>query len=264
MADRGEAWRGRLRGRREARNVRLAVGHAGGWPGEGRSRPLPMLDADGTMWWVKLPNNPQDAMVPVNEQIVAGCGALSGAFTCEVAVIKVTDALSGDVHGVRVEPGLAHGSRHVGETYNERRLAYRGRDDNARRHVGAYALHDWCWGGDSQWLYALGDEYKAYSHDHGHFFPNGPRWNDDPERVLAHADVPHVLRKEPPDGLDAAEVSRMSKRLDAIGAEDLVDVLSGIPPQWPVSDRQLEIVGRFLELRAPQAARRLLEPAGRP
>ena len=222
-----------------------------------------MFDADGTMWWVKLPNNPQDAMVPVNEQIVAGCGALIGAFTCEVAVIEVTDALSGDVHGVRVEPGLAHGSRHVGRTSNERRLAYRDRDDNARRHVGAYALHDWCWGGDSQWLYALGDGRKAYSHDHGHFFPNGPRWNAAAERVLDHADVPHVLQA-PPDGLDADEVSRMSGRLGAIGAEDLVAVLSGVPRQWPVSDRQLEIIGRFLERRAPQAARRLLGLAGRP
>ena len=263
MANRGEAWRGRLQGRREARNVRRAVGYADVPPGGGGSRPLLMYDADDAMWWVKHLNNPQGAMVPVNEQIVAGCGALIGAFACEVAVIEVTDALSGDVHGVRVEPGLAHGSRHVDGAYNDRRLAYRGRDDNARRHVGAYALHDWCWGEDSQWLYAFGDEYKAYSHDHGYFFPNGPRWNAVAERVLDHADVPHVLQA-PHGGLEADEVSRMSERLGAIGAEDLVDVLSCIPPQWPVSDRALEIIGCFLERRAPQAARRLLELAGRP
>ena len=213
------------------------------------------------MWWVKLPNNPQSPMVLVNEQIVARCGALIGAPTCEVAIVEVADALAGDVYGVRVEAGLAHGSRDIGAAFNDGELLHRDSDDNARRHVGAYALHDWCWGADSQWLYATDEDLKTYSHDHGYFFPNGPRWNEDLNQVIAHADAPHELR-EPFAGLDAAEVRRVSERLGAIGTDDIAAVLSGIPPQWPVSDRQLEIIGYFLERRAPQAALRLREMAG--
>lgn len=126
-----------------------------------------MYDAGGVMWWVKLPNNPQAPMVLINERIVVGCGALIGAPTYEAAIVGVTDAIAGDVRGVRVEAGLAHGTRDIGAALNEQALLHRARDDNARRHVGAYAIHDWCRGDDSPWLYAPDEDHKTYSHGHG-------------------------------------------------------------------------------------------------
>ena len=245
--------------------MRRLVAPIGEPPGEGGSEPLLMRDADGARWWVKLLNNRQSPMVLVNEQIVARCGDLIGAPMCEVAIVEVPDALAGDLHGIRIEPGLAHGSRDVPLTVNERRLAHRTRDDNYRRHVGVYALHDWCWGRDSQWLYALEDDHKTYSHDHGHFFPDGPDWNRNIERTLEQINVPHELWKEisaSVAGIDAAEVRRMSERLSGVRSDELVGILSGIPESWPVSDADLEHIGFFLESRAPQVAKRLLALAG--
>jgi len=220
-----------------------------------------MRDADGDRWWVKLLNNRQGPLVLVNEQIVGRCGALIGAPVCEVAVVELTDSHAGDVHDVLVKPGLAHGSRDIGAVLNENALLHRGRDDNARRHVGVYAMHDWCWGADSQWLYATDEDRKIYSHDHGYFFPHGPLWNERLASVVDHADTPHELQ-EPPAGLDVAEVRRVAARLEAIGTDEIAGVLSSVPPQWPVDDRQLETLGFFLERRAPQVAKRLLGLAG--
>ena len=232
-------------------------------PGDGGSSPLQMRDAGGARWWVKLLNNPQGPMVLVNEQIVARCGALIGAPTCEVAIVEVPEAVAGEVYGVRVEPGLAHGSRHVGNVLNERELRYRASDDNARRHVGAYAIHDWCWGRDSQWLYALGEEYKVYSHDHGYFFPNGPDWNRYLDQLAECVDIPHELDAAAA-GVDAIEALSMSERLAEVSIDDLAGVLSGIPGDWPASDGELERLGFFLERRAPQVAGRLRRLAGGP
>ena len=36
----------------------------------------------------------------------------------------------------------------------DRNLLFRDRDENAIRHAGTVALHDWCWGGDDQRLYS--------------------------------------------------------------------------------------------------------------
>ena len=59
-----------------------------------------------------------------------------------------------------------------------------------------------------------------------------------------------------------AEVRRVAARLEAIGTDEIAGVLSSVPPQWPLDDRQLETIGFFLERRAPQVASRLRGLAG--
>ena len=223
--------------------------------------PLLALGDDGQRYWVKVTSNPQGPMVPVNEQIVARCGELIGAPTCGVRVVEVPEALAGPVAGVHVDAGLAHGSMDVADTVNGLFLDYRSDDDNPRRHAGLFALHDWCWGRDSQWLFAMSDERKTYSHDHGNFFPGGPDWPTRTESLVASVDEPHRLQDEvarsDPGGLDRAAVREVADALDAVTADDLVRVLSGIPPEWPVRDSELELLGFFLERRAPQVAERM-------
>ena len=235
-------------------------------PGAGGSMPLLALGDDGGRYWVKLAANPQGPMVLVNEQIVARCGELIGAPTCRVRVVDVPDALAGMVSGVRVDAGLAHGSVNVDDTVNRLFLDHRAHDDNPRRHAGLFALHDWCWGRDSQWLFALSDEHKTYSHDHGHFFPGGPDWPAHAESLRDSVDTPHRLQDEvaqsDPGGLDRAAVMEVADALDAVTTDDLANILSGIPSEWPVADGDLELMGFFLERRAPQVAERLRAMTG--
>ena len=238
-------------------------------PGYGRaggSAPLLALGVDNERYWVKLISNRQGPMVPVNEQIVGRCGDLIDAPTCRVQLVEIPEPLSGLASGVVVRAGLAHGSLDVPDTINQRRLDHRYDDDNVRRHAGLFALHDWCWGADSQWLFSQSDEYKTYSHDHGYFFPGGPDWPANLGAVRAVIDHPHRLQDDlppvSPAGLHPDAVGEVAAALDAVSTDDLVEILTMIPPEWPVSDTDLEAIGFFLERRAPQVAARMRSLVG--
>ena len=228
-------------------------------PGQGGSRPLQALGVDGKLYWVKLITNEQGPLVLVSEQIVGRCGALIGAPTCRVKLVEIPESLAGVISGIEVGPGLAHGSLDVPHTVNQRRLVHRADDDNPRRHAGLFALHDWCWGQDSQWLFALSDENKTYSHDHGHFFPGGPNWQRHPDRIRASVDEPHLLQApHGATGLAPTAVRECAEALKAVTGCDLAKILSAIPREWPVENAELELLGFFLERRAQQVAARML------
>jgi hypothetical protein len=220
--------------------------------------PFMAASRDGRRWWVKPLNNPMSPRVPVTELIVGLAGRLIQAPVCEVAVVKIPEEMAGEeyAHGATLEPGLASGSLHVPDVTEARRLHHRSRDDNRRRHAGVFALHDWCWGEDDQWLYAQGEDDRTYSHDHGSFLPGGPDWTI--ESLVDCVDRPHRQRRDSAD-LDTDALDGYADRLDRLTREDLRGMLQGIPDEWPVEQDELEAVGWFLERRAPQVAGRLRE-----
>jgi hypothetical protein len=135
-------------------------------------------------------------------------------------------------------------------------LASRSNDDNRRRHVGVYALYDWCFGADQQWLYDLDDDRALYSHDHGLYFPppGSGSWTRD--ELVAHAREPHQLSDSPTD-LAADAVEDVATAVEAVTRADLVKIMSSIPASWPVSNDDLEALGWFLEHRAAGVADRV-------
>ena len=214
-------------------------------------------DGDGEQWWVKPLNNKQDERVTVTEAIVAAVGALLGAPVCDSAIVFLPPEIEGWEFrsGAMIESGYAHASRGVASAVEHRSLQYRERDDNARRHVGVFAVYDWCWGGDEQWLYAEPEDRKLYSHDHGWYLPEtGPTW--DVDALVARVGEAHMASWSP-SGLDSAVIAACAQRLRTLTHDELVAALSGIPKSWPVSDLELERVGWFLESRAPEVAARL-------
>lgn len=214
-------------------------------------------DADGAKWWVKPLNNRQGGKVVVTEQVVSRVGALIGAPVCEAAVVEIPPELEGWEFrpGSALEAGYAHGSRAVDAALEERALSHGDRDDNGVRHAGVFALYDWCWGGDDQWLYAELDDRKLFSHDHGWYFPDsGNNWSV--ATLEAQADEPHPPRW-PSGHLDGRELERLAAVLRLLPQEKLVEALMDIPETWPVSDAELEALGCFLEYRAPRVADRL-------
>ena len=74
--------------------------------------------------------------------------------------------------------------------------------------------------------------------------------------LIARVDEPHPP-SWPPDGMDGAELTRLSKRLRGLSAGELAGALQTIPTTWPVTDTELEAVGWFLHRRAEQVAARL-------
>ena len=214
-------------------------------------------DHDGVQWWVKPLNNQQGPLVPVTEQLVAGAGRLIGAPVCETAVARLPAEIAGWEFrsGALIEPGYAHASRAVETASEENQLLYRDRDDNRRRHAGVYAVYDWCWGGDDQWLYAEAEDRQLYSHDHGWYLPEtGPSWDE--ASLSVHVDEAHQAMW-PSNELDGDELTRLAGRLRSLTRDDLVVLVRRVPASWPVGDTDLETLGWFLERRASAVADRL-------
>jgi hypothetical protein len=211
---------------------------------------------DERRYWCKALNNPQHPRVPVNEQIVGRLGQLIGVATCDVALVRIPEALAGWEFrpGHALEAGWAHGSAAVEGVVETHSLDDRGSNENARRHAGFYALHDWVGGSDPQWLTAGGEDAAYYSHDHGHYFPGGPGWSE--ATLQQHGTAASVLGI-PATGLDAAELDRLADRIDAATEEEIVHIVSNIPAGWPVTDGELERLVDFLLARRGPVAERL-------
>lgn len=214
-------------------------------------------DSDGEQWWVKPLNNNQGERVAVTEAVVGAAGALVGAPVCDSAIVFLPPEIEGWEfrRGTGIRSGYAHASRAVDSAVERRSLLYRDHDDNARRHVGVFAIYDWCWGGDDQWLYAETEDRMLYSHDHGWYLPEtGPTWSID--ALISRVREAHVA-SWPPTGLDPEVIAACAECLRTLLYDDLLSALSGIPDSWPVRDLELERVGWFLESRAPEVADRL-------
>lgn len=222
------------------------------------------LCSDGEQYWIKVPNGPQGSRVPCTEQIVGRVGHLIDAAVCTVATVEIT----GDCAGRTFRPGrqlsecIGHGSLNVPGAVREIKgnLGDRETDDNSRRHATYYALYDWCWGNDPQCLVAVDDDFRFYSHDHGHFLPPGNgTWN--PLTVSEKLEEPRQLAVDSA-GIDFETSLQLANRLEAIDADRIATELSKIPSAWEVGDHELAMVGYFLEKRAPYAAQRLRARVG--
>jgi hypothetical protein len=254
-------WEGLIGNRVDPDDAVRIVAPLGPSPGGGGSMPFLALDDQRQRWWLKVLNNPQGGKVLVTDHVVAQLGCLIDAPVCEVAIAHVPEELAGFEYtqGRYLEPGLAHGSRHVEDAVEIRGLAHREDDDNRRRHVGALALYDWCWGSDDQWLYSETRHRMMFSHDHGHYLPNGPVWSV--EDLATAVDQAH-LPPYPLDGLDTQALVDTAAKLERVSRDQIQAVLLGVPSSWPVSDAELEALGWFLERRSGPVAARLRDIAG--
>jgi len=112
-------------------------------------------DQAGRRWWVKPPHQGELDSALVTEYVVGKLGHLIGAPTCENIVFEITADFERDefAPGKFLRAGLGHATAEVVAAKEERTtLGHRHEDDNAVRHAGIFALYDWCWGSDEQWL----------------------------------------------------------------------------------------------------------------
>lgn len=196
----------------------------------------------------------------VVEQIVARLGGLIGAPVCKTSLIRIPDMFDGWApypNRGRISPGLAHASLALNRAEDRApMLVARTKDDNSRRHVGLYALYDWCFGMDPQWLLDLDNDLTIYSHDHGLYFPplGQAGWSRD--ELISHVDEPREL-PDPREGLLSEETKRVALAIEQVSRDNLAGILCSVPASWPVSDVELEALGWFLERRAAGVAERV-------
>ena len=219
-----------------------------------------MLADDGQRYWCKVLNNPQGPRVLANEQIVGRLGTLIGAPVCEVDLVYIPAALAGWEFrpGLQLAEGWAHGSLAVEPVTETRTFEDRAQDDNARRHAGICALHDWMGGSDCQWL-IRGANREYHSHDHGHYFPSGPDWTT--AALQAHRDVPIQIATSN-TGLDPLELRRLANAVEAVSVEDIELCIAKVPAAWPPTDAELDELVAYLTHRRHPVAERLRATAG--
>jgi hypothetical protein len=234
--------------------------------GSGWSGPFRATANDGHDYFVKsLDTCPagQGGSLAI-ERIVAQMGEVIGAPVCTTSLVRIPPELAGwePRPGQRLTAGLAHASKALEHADEAGRpaLSFRSQDDNQRRHVGLYALYDWCFGYDAQWLYDLDDDRRIYSHDHGLYLPPVGSGSVEQAALIAAVDVPNEL-PDARDGLLPAAVDEIAEELESVDRVMIADVLNSVPSSWPVSDDVLEVVGWFLERRAPAVAERLRSPS---
>lgn len=125
--------------------------------------PFRAIASDGRDYFVKCLNacpSGEEASLVI-ETIVARAGALIKAPICTTTLIRVPEAIAGwePRRGRPIQAGLAHASLALDRVEEGRpNLNWRAQDDNRHRHVGVYALYDWCFGWDQQWLYDIDND----------------------------------------------------------------------------------------------------------
>lgn len=222
----------------------------------GSSGSFMVLGEDQVRYWCKPLNNFQTPRLPVTEQVVGRLGCLIGAPVCDCKLISLDEIEGWEIRqgtGRLIERGYAHGSRAIEPTLETRELKFRSDDDNRRRHCGLYAVCDWLYCGDLQWLRATDEDNAYYSHDHG-FFLTGPDWTLESLAACGAGQGPITLD---PDQLDPAEIYRLGDALENLSRAEIENAISGLPDSWPVSDEELAAVAQFADLRKAAVASRL-------
>ncbi|GAA3707626.1 hypothetical protein GCM10022224_086500 [Nonomuraea antimicrobica] len=251
-------WSGLVRGRHD-RFDGLHVRALSGAAGQSFASPFEVLANDGGRYFVKALEGCQEfarGSLAI-EYVVAEAGRLIGAPVCDTSLIRIPEDLADwPMPFGKLQPGIAHASAAIDQAVECRpALQHRLKDDNRSRQVGLYALYDWCFGDDAQWLHDVDDDRAIYSHDHGLYLPphDGTIRADLLRRCV---DEPNEL-SDPADGLAPEAVRRVSAALERINRDALVKVVRGVPASWPVTDDDLEALGWFLEHRAPAVAARV-------
>ncbi|MEV6825555.1 hypothetical protein [Amycolatopsis sp. NPDC051102] len=233
--------------------------------------------APPTKYWVKALEGPEGPFALVAEAIVSRLGKLTGAPVCETAFIDVS-AFAGQIIApghrsqYRLSHPVAYGSRDIPDATARLTIGYRTVGDNLARLAREYVLHEWCLGGDDQWLTDPADR-RTYSHDHG-------RWLN--RSTLRRRDVPtwsaSTLDKElethrgnghRENAIEVRDVREAAAQAAAVGRTDLVAVLDPIVTAWGDAgitfpdglslEATMRRVGRWLEKRRDIITDRLRE-----
>jgi hypothetical protein len=133
-------------------------------------------------------------------------------------------------------------------------LDHRARDDNAVRQAGYFALYDWLFGNDPQWLVNSSADSMYYSHDHGHYFPGNHNWSI--AQLTADRDTPNPLPFDAM-GLDSAALESTADRIEMLTWDELAAELSDLPLAWPVTDDELAALVDFADHRRHAVVARL-------
>lgn len=226
----------------------ISAALAPGPVGAGGSRPFLVIGSNGLRYWCKPPTNGQNRLVPVAERVAGQIGNRLGVAVCDVELVDLS-LIAGTrlADGREVPNEIAHGSREVEKTLEQRHASHMDDDDNASRFAGFLVLCNLLGGTDHQWLTVQAEDNAYYSHDHGHYF-GGPDWTPENLRTRRNADlvdIPNVARNQ----IDPAALSNILGELENLEDQSIVEIIAGVPGEWPISDEELDALANYVACR---------------
>lgn len=259
-------WHGRLT-RTSPPSTDLHVLAVLGDPVQTGAQPFPVALNNGEKYWVKAMGNGQGDIALVNEAVSCGLAQILGASMRPGMLVSLPQRFDGmrlSMSGHRARAGLAHASKHLESGEEGEWFQFRQHDNNRVREVGIYALWDLCLGQDEQWLYELNSDYSIWSHDHSMWFAlQSEEWDQDMCRRLV--DTPWTVDETqyPVTALSASTFHDFAQRLRDLSVDQILDVLSRVPPEWGKTNRDLEVLGWMIYRRSKAVAQRLINFASR-
>lgn len=223
------------------------------------------IASDSRRYWLKVPGNPQGNQVLANEVIAEELGRRLGAPVRERQLVRVSSDIANGWKDFPVrnitESLIAHASLSVESAIDDDALRYTKRGDNPRRQARLLGLWDLCLGDDEQWLYDTSSAFAIWSYDHGFWFTTGQ--GDWDSAILERLVDLDGSWSGPPRGLDPGELLRMADELAQLEPKDFLSVVSAVPVEWGVADRDLEGMAWFLHRRREAVGTRLRAMAAR-
>lgn len=234
--------------------------------GRGGSEAFLAVCEDGIARVIKAPGNPQTDRVLVNELVVSRLApALGAPCPGDAAIVLVTEPVLADAKKQSNRlggalPGLGFGCHWYDVSYGPGAEICKGAS-NRGQLINLVTLYLWVRNHDFKADHLL---YRTLSDgaviilgfDHGHCFGN-PTWDTTIEQQASKAH--NLPRLSIDEAIEASDVSRGVRALEAVSASVINDCTENVPPEWGVPKDELGSLNRFLVASRPMTVSTLNE-----
>jgi hypothetical protein len=222
----------------------------------GGSRPQIWECSDGSTYYVKHPNNPQDhgngiqgSRILVAERVFGLLAARLDAPCGAVRLLDIPQFLVDagqlayqDGSGRALGAGVAHGSREI-EDVQPGPPPSETIPENRPRYSSLAILHAWFVPSDVQWLHEITVPHRIWSVDHGGYLPGHNLWT--PQLLEQNRD-PVLGTPFAGAALTTADLEAAFAPLTDLSERDVAQVVGSIPLEWDVALDDLVALGRWL------------------
>lgn len=224
-----------------------------GKKGSSFSNPVDLMCNDGNIYVVKgrKAGRADVSRAIVNDHIVGRLGALLGAPVPQIALVEIPlELIAAQPEMQHMIPGIAHGSRSVEGVSEKLGLQHHDLPENRSRFALLAVLYGWVIANDQQFFYNNEEPYLVYSFDHGHFFPDGPKWTDASLAQHPRAELDRQIVQR--CSLLDEEVRDAVEQLRLIDNRAIAEVVAGPPDEWGLTQAERVTLFQYLAGRSDQ------------
>jgi len=224
-----------------------------GKKGSSFSNPVEIMCNDSNVYVVKgrQAGRADVSRAMVNDHIVGRLGALLDAPVPQIALVEIPlELIEAQLEMQHIIAGIAHGSRIIEGVSDKLGIQNHDLAENRSRFSLLAVLFGWVGAGDSQFFYKKAEPYLVYSFDHGHFFPEGPKWTE--ASLAQQQDAWPDQQITQACSLRDEEIRDAVERLRKIDNRAIAEVVAGPPDEWGLTQAERVTLFQYLAGRSDQ------------